>query len=852
MQDRTPITGITTATPNTTSQDGETRLLVNLRPNNRTLQPVSSGQLIGTLSQTYGLIYLHTTNTTQNWIGVIGNTLYTSLLSIPVKIHTLDTPILRIHHIATILIVFTASGIFHLLYRDNLYIPLGYKPPFPYILHYYNFKSSGQKFDTITGTITDIQATMEALLTKARWQEDSADKLAGVYLMRYALRLFDGSYICHSGPILIHPYPKLVHPYRVNLGYIGENFRPEYSSVTINQFTVSLIVDTSALYDWKDIIASVDIFLSTEQGIISNTFKKIEDCDKTISDTDPHTHLRRESFCPQDIDKDTILSNISDTGNFYLVKSIPVSKGETTVTFPQKSEITNIQNLVHQPTLPADDFSHHNVTATYAYAYNQRLHLANIQTTYFNGFNLLAFVRRKKPETPGGGGPTRPGSTSRPEDTTPEIQIDNAYIEICINTPDTANARVTAHISNIKITSIAPLFSYPDTRAYKATICYCDTNNNILRKIEIPLKPHNTLNLAYYIDTSLQEITLDEATGKYTPDYTPLHSVDNHKIKVSALQNPFLFPNENTYVTAGKVTGMAANTQPVSEGQFGQFPLYVFTDAGIYAMSTGSGEVVYSNIVPVSEEIALPGTIAPVAEAVFFLTLRGAYLIAGSQTTFISGQLNADTPSQAMQHYQQIMALLFPALPSDNRSFLDFIQLSGLSVHFNYIQNELLIISQQAGYAYVHNFHSQAWYITTHTFTPIQNAYPHLFGIVGKNVIDISAETDTPTPVLILTRPLKLHSQQYKTLHRFILRSRITNTTDAGLFTFASNDAENFILKSNLRLPPGSYRDIDTGLIPAATYRYFALLFSGTLTPDSRIDYIETTCNPTYNNDKLR
>lgn len=876
MQEKIPFNGLSYANPNSTTTDGDTVLLVNLRQKNNTLQPVTSGKTIGILSQQYDFIYLHPTVSHQNYLGIIDGSLFLNILAEPEKICTLDNPILQVRHISNTLILFTSVGLYYLLFRNNTYSTLGYKPPFPEISISYNYSYPSLSFDSIEGTLPDdLQDPMEALLTKCRWQESDAYKLAGIYLMRYALRLYDGSYIRHSAPIFLYQNFELQHPYRASLAYTGSNFTPTYSYVQVSTYTIKALIDTTLLNDWKDIVVAIDIFLSPELGMISNNFKKIEDCEKKVIAANPQTHIRREIFYPQDIDIDSIISNITDNGNFYLVKSVPIAQTSATVTFPAKTEITTLQNLVHQPILTADNFSHHSITATYAYTYNQRLHLANIQTTFFQGFPFLHFCRindgtssvsrpsanygsrppisdviRPDPEESGSGNSTvvRPG-IEKPE----KQHIDKVYIEIYINIPEKKEAFVFIKADNIDIYHILPLFSYPDSRAYKAIIYYCDTNNNITHKKELSLQQHAALNIAYYLDSSLLKISLDESFGYYPPPaVTSLYTSDDQKVKVSALQNPFVFPNANTYVTSGQVIGMAANAQTLSEGQFGQFPLYVFTTEGIYAMSVGNGEILYSNIIPVSEELALANSITPIAGAVFFLTLRGAFLLIGSQVTSISNNLNADRPTQVMQFYDQIQKLLFPELAENNLSFLQFCQLSDITVHFNYIQNELLLVSQQAGYSYVCNLHSQAWYISTHIFTPVQNTYPRLLGVSENKFIEVSDEIPDPVTVLVLSRPLKLHNQQYKTLHRFLVRARITNDKDAGLFSYASNDAENFILKSNLRLPAGSYRDLDTGIIPANTYRYFAILFIGSLLPHSRIDYTEATFYPTHNNDKLR
>lgn len=834
---QTKLNGITYATPNTIANDGDMHTLINLRKKDGTLQPVTEGTTIGTLSQQYNFIYLHPTQNRQNWIGIKENTIYTNLLTTPTFICQLDKDILQIKHIGNTLIAFTDQNIYYLLYKDNVYKKLGNKPPFPYLKYEYTLRYAKSGF-TEFETIPDLQIAMEALFMKTRWntQNENARFLCGVYLLRYAIKLYDGSYIRHSSPILLNP--NYNHPYNARFAYDGDNFVQKESFIYLTLYTLTCTLSPELLLDWKDIVTSIDIFLSAELGMVTETFKSI---DTSITETMPpqnHIPYTYKFVNPQEINNDLIAANINDTGNFYLIKSIPITSEKTTVSFPESADITTMQNLIHNEQLTIDSFSHHSLTANYAYVYNQRLHIADIKTTFFTGFGLPALTGKIKPP-----GPHRPGQTIIYE------KVPIAYITTFLHDI----GQTTSQTFNVEYLDLNPLFSYPDSRAYKTIITFCDENNRIYKQIELPLKPHGALNIAYYLSPDLSSINPPEVnTGIYQTANTPISASDANKIKVSALSNPFIFPNENTYTAASNIIAMATNSTPVSEGQFGQYPLYLFTQTGIYIMQTGNGEITYSGIVPVGEEIALQDTVTPVPGAVFFLTNKGAYIISGSKIQSISDNLNADLPALNIQNFDKIIQNLYPDLPDLSTSFLHFIQLPDTTVQLNYKQNEILILNQNVNYAYVYNFYSNVWHITTHTFTPIQNTYPNTYGTHNQQILDIANETDTPTPVLMLTRPLKFGTQQYKTLHRQILRALIINLDDCGLFTFSSNDAINFKIKSNLRIIPNSHIDPDTCLIARNTYRYFATLFIGILSQQSRINYIDTTIYNTFNNDKLR
>ena len=85
-----------------------------------------------------------------------------------------------------------------------------------------------------------------------------------------------------------------------------------------------------------------------------------------------------------------------------------------------------------------------------------------------------------------------------------------------------------------------------------------------------------------------------EFEGQFPEDERPVVISEPNKMKVSELNNPFVFQDVNSHtVGQGKIIGMMSNAMRVSEGQFGQFPLYVFTSESIYALNVGQ-DVLYT------------------------------------------------------------------------------------------------------------------------------------------------------------------------------------------------------------------------------------------------------------------
>ena len=73
--------------------------------------------------------------------------------------------------------------------------------------------------------------------------------------------------------------------------------------------------------------------------------------------------------------------------------------------------------------------------------------------------------------------------------------------------------------------------------------------------------------------------------------------------RVSEAENPLVFPAKNSVqVGSAIIRALAANTRPISEGQFGEAPLYAFTDEGVWVLMLGE-EGTYQTRQPASRDI---------------------------------------------------------------------------------------------------------------------------------------------------------------------------------------------------------------------------------------------------------
>ena len=190
------------------------------------------------------------------------------------------------------------------------------------------------------------------------------------------------------------------------------------------------------------------------------------------------------------------------------------------------------------------------------------------------------------------------------------------------------------------------------------------------------LKPHSFLNLAYSFESMnvLVESSFTESSST-TPSLDNME-ISCNKIKVSEVNNPFFFPSKNTYTpSSGEVLALCSNTAAISQGQFGQYPLYCFCSDGIYALMVGSGGIAYSSASPVSRDVCSSArSVAPIDNAVIFSTSSGIMSISGSEVSKLSSKLEGFLPSSISSSPIIPKILGIPKLPESTVEFRIYIE----------------------------------------------------------------------------------------------------------------------------------------------------------------------------------
>lgn len=685
--------GISRNTDDGVSKDGMCSELINARPKNGSIEPVGRPILERQFAEGKSPVFVHKNGTYEHLISyandivlfdsdkvdgqwVVKNTAFAQIPGVK-----------QIQSVGNILVMATGESIHYAIFIGGEYTYLGDQIPEPSI-RFSCIKEEAVYSDDIScnlepavriqdvGSLATLNEAGEKIITnsfKASYykllQEDVYDAGHVIYpvLVRYAVRLFDESYVMHSSPLLVG------EPNFIRMAVSKTKF--DFDSLSVEGFTYKLIAnprtigvkyDLSGLSGWKDVASSVDIFVSRPFVIndLDSTIKTVTVLDKNNMMVD--LPFKSES---------ELLEEIGEISNFYLVKSIPIgdiSNGFENIFAEGKA----FKNLEQQEVATDDDFTRSRITGN-LYTYNGKLHVGNIREKLAKPYPLGMFA-------------------------VSDINEFTVNTEVHVKTE--SGMKIVHGASTAYGAMVSPYLSYPDSRAVKMII-YNDKYYD-----EIPLKPHPFLNIAYSLK-GLYPHSITDKYGTYTPLPEDSVSVAPNKLKVSNVSNPFYFPAKQTYtVSSRNIVAMATATTALSTGQFGQFPLYVFTGEGVFALSVGTGDIAYANSFSVTRDVCNnPDSIVSTDDAIVFSTDSGLKVLSGSTVRDISSDMEGYLPT-AVDSSPIIKKIAGVGGFSDKLSSTEFIYyLEEAKVGYNYEDKEVIVANRNYPYSYVFNMQSGSW-----------------------------------------------------------------------------------------------------------------------------------------------
>ena len=893
--------GMTRSGSERANVDGELAILMNGAVKDGTIVGIKSPDELDISVPTGGkLLFVHTTSdSTKNYIFSVGTVIYNGTTSIT----DIGSTINSVNALGNTLVALCDNGMHYFLWQNSAYTYLGQKPPeidIKFGLQLGYIKSEEFSLNIPSTSIISSHGEEEYEET---WSSQVTDQVTGYankliatahekgyfiypFFIRYAYKLYDGNLIMHSAPILMIPNSQTAPVCHArSSGNTDSDTWEATLGAFIGKLNYQAFYDTdSGLSNWKDIIKSIEIFISAPlynydesgkmkynetqdtlpsaiglksksvlvAGIVPQPYQ-VNVFDMTFITSDYNKYLKLPHYTDDEVN-----NKIKNCSLFYLLKEINIDALDTSFHEMDLQENT-IENITSQEQMSDDDDSHDSIVPKVSYTYNNRLNITSLKKILFNGFDPFFSTCKNDDEyysyTGSTSFPTNelimspPSSPTYVSKSTTDYTY-TTYVFIKQNGKTYIVKQAESSTSNT-LFKFGIYFYYPNINAYQAIIAKNEYSSSTVNGetvtavkttyYKIILTQHSGLNGAYYFGgfSSLNGIT--DAT---TVDSEPTVSTDKivdmlNKIYTSEVSDPFYFPvkGKNT-IGSSEILAIVSGTQPISQGQFGQFPLYAFTPDGIWALAVDDNGYYSSKQMASRDVILSKDSICQIDGGVAYLTNQGLMLLVGGQSTNLSHALNGNPLTMDK------LALVFGTLPIPDVNFK--VYSSAAKVAYDYTNRRIVIFNPNYTYAYMYSIEEKTWSIIESNFSYAINTYPDCYLMNTNNkLVNLSKSNDYydgSVNVALLTRSLGFNDGEVlKSISRLIVRGNIPISDK--MILYGSRDLVNwFIVRSST-----THRLRVLG----RPYKYFRLAYSATLENTNYVDGCSVEFEERYN-DKIR
>lgn len=686
----------------------------------------------------------------------------------------------------------------------------------------YESSSSGRK---ITGMnvnqVSKVFNMFDAVINKTlsdkgkQWQKYFVFGVA-------AIRLYDGTYYSISNIFKLDWNSATlasvsVDPYNKRFWSIGP---------AIATYTISANIDN--LDKISNLIQGIDIFLSKAESFVNLESAAAKYVVPESNDID-----QGDMFFTMMSGKEA--ANAIDSLSFY--HSLFISKDE----FGKELQLKRVEGT--EESLPLANLYRSDLGGKCAITYNNRLHVGNVK----EGYNV---------------------------DLISNITPNRANVEE-LKTEGIVRAKTSNKEFWCKVDDLGARLYYfvcvPILNVSEITF-YMKTGTSVFEKSTVSLHSSETTAFSFYVagegKENVPQFALPWEKSSEEEWNNIVSKYENYKtntnalpyssvVKVSEAENPLIFPAKNSVqVGSSIINALAANTRPISEGQFGDAPLYAFTDEGVWVLMLGE-EGTYIARQPANRDICSnPKGILQIDDAVLFPTERGIMMQRGRESDCITYVMD-DYPFDFLSIYSHSTKdktypnklLALGNIPESDVKYVRFRKyLEEAGMIYDYYDSRIIVFNPNYTYAYVYSLKSNMWGTMHNVFNKRVNIYPESYATdkEGK-ILDVYVKEPTENvPFFLCSRPLTLGQDAYKTMFDCITRGYFSSIQagKCGMVLFGSNDLVNWYYV-------GSSVNMYLRNLVGSPYKYFRLALMGNLAPKESISALSTEFQSRLQN-KLR
>lgn len=686
----------------------------------------------------------------------------------------------------------------------------------------YKSSSSGRK---ITGMnvnqVSKVFNMFDAVINKTlsdkgkQWQKYFVFGVA-------AIRLYDGTYYSISNIFKLDWNSETlasisVDPYNKKFWSIGP---------TIATYTISANIDN--LDKISNLIQGIDIFLSKAESFVN-----LESAAAKYVVPESNDRDQGDMFFTMMSGKEA--ANAIDSLSFY--HSLFISKDE----FGKELQLKRVDGT--EESLPLANLYRSDLGGKCAITYNNRLHVGNVKEGY--NVDLISNIT-----------PNRANVEELKTEGIVRVKASNKEFLCKV---DDLGARLYYFVC-------VPILNVSEITFYKKT------GTSVFEKSTVNLHSSETTAFSFYVagegkenvpqfalpwENSSEE-EWNNIVSKYENYKTNINALPySSVVKVSEAENPLIFPAKNSVqVGSSIINALAANTRPISEGQFGDAPLYAFTDEGVWVLMLGE-EGTYIARQPANRDICSnQNGILQIDDAVLFPTERGIMMQRGRESECITDVLD-DYPFDFLSIYSHSTKdktypnklLALGNIPESDVKYVRFRKyLEEAGMIYDYYDSRIIVFNPNYTYAYVYSLKSNMWGTMHNVFNKRVNIYPESYATDKKGkILDVYVKDPTENvPFFLCSRPLTLGQDIYKTLFDCITRGYFSSIQagKCGMVLFGSNNLVNWYYV-------GSSVNMYLRNLVGSPYKYFRLALMGNLAPKESISALSTEFQSRLQN-KLR
>lgn len=623
-----------------------------------------------------------------------------------------------------------------------------------------------------------------------------------------AIRLYDGTYYSISNIF------KLDFRNETLASVFVDPYNKRFSSIgpAIASWTISANIDN--LDKISNLIQGIDIFLSKAESFVNLESAAAKYVVPELNDRD-----QGDMFFTMMSGKEA--ANAIDSLSFY--HSLFISKDE----FGKELQLKRVEGT--EESLPLANLYRSDLGGKCAITFNNRLHVGNVKEGY--NVDLVSNITPK---------------TNLPDDA--QLNTEGIVRVKALNKEfwckvDNLGARLYYFVC-------VPILNVSEITFYKKT------GISLFEKSTVNLHSSETTAFSFYVagegKENVPQFALPWEKSSEEEWNNIVSKYENYKtntnalpytsvVKVSEAENPLIFPAKNSVqVGSSIISALAANTRPISEGQFGDAPLYAFTDEGVWVLMLGE-EGTYIARQPANRDICSnPKSILQIDDAVLYPTERGIMMQQGRESVCITDALD-DYPFDFLSIYSHSTKdktypnklLATGSIPESDVKYIRFRKyLENADMIYDYYDSRIIVFNPYYTYAYAYSLKSKMWGTMHNVFNKRVNIYPESYATdkAGK-ILDVYVKEPTENvPFFLCSRPLTLGQEVYKTMFDCITRGYFSSIQagKCGMVLFGSNDLVNWYYIS-------SSVDIFLRSLVGSPYKCFRIALIGKLAPNESI-----------------